>query len=357
MSYGGGFARPRIVVGEATLETALGELPDEEEFPDRTANPEELPLGLVMPSIEPAEGPLHAQEERAEKWRRRLTLEPPRARAYMPRRVGQNATLLGWVLPQRLAEGIPLISDTEEDFGVVKRLLSEHYAAFQGIFDDDEVDDTDPTQKDFLFGAILRELGVVARHDVLFATIGLFLEVVSSKKRWFSFPVRLPLAIYERLLAAPAVRVADAYAALNGAVHHLIQYLCFTRGGDGELLTARANVPRLIETSRLMLARLDAGPPAAGASPGPLVASERVGDRGVLHRTSRDRAAWLARIFHSPLTPRGFRWVRVLGSVAACVIAGALILRSVREAIAYHPAYLQHMSSELARPSEGENTR
>src|SRR5207249_2666527 len=48
--YGGGFARPRILVGEKPREIALGELPDEEEFPDRTVNPEELPAGIVAPS-------------------------------------------------------------------------------------------------------------------------------------------------------------------------------------------------------------------------------------------------------------------------------------------------------------------
>jgi hypothetical protein len=53
MSYGGGFARPRILVGESAREAALGGLPEETEFPDRTVNPEELPFGMVLPSGEP----------------------------------------------------------------------------------------------------------------------------------------------------------------------------------------------------------------------------------------------------------------------------------------------------------------
>src|SRR5262249_15031200 len=159
-------------------------------------------------------------------------------------------------------KGIPLISDTEEDFGVVKRLLSEHYGAFEALHGD-EVDDTDPTQKDFLFGALLREMGIVARHDVLFSTVALFFEVASAGLGWCSRLVRLPVTIYENLLAGPAAKVADAYAALNGALHPLIQYLCFVRGADERLLTARADVPRLMQTSVVMIAQLDRKPPTA----------------------------------------------------------------------------------------------
>jgi hypothetical protein len=334
--YGGGFARPRVAVGQKPLETALGELPDEEEFPDRSANPEELPFGLLVPSATPAGDPA-----RAEPWRHRLTLEPPRPRAPMPRLLGENATLLGWVLPQPSERGIPLISDTEEDFGVVKRLLSEHYGAFEALHGD-EVDDTDPTQKDFLFGALLREMGIVARHDVLFATIGLFVEVLSAGRGWASPIVRLPVAIYENLLAGPAAKVADAYAALNGALHPLIQYLGFERGVDERMLTARADVPRLMHTSRLMSAQLDRKPPTAA-------------ERSILRTTPRDRAAWLARFFYEPLGPPGFRWARALGGAVFAAALASLVVRQVSEAIAYHPTYVTRMKS-MTTPAapEGE---
>jgi hypothetical protein len=346
VSYGGGFARPRIVAGEGVLTAALGELPDEEEVPDRTINPEDFTVGAFAPALESEDG---AHEQRAEEWRRRLTLAPPRARAYMPRLLGQNATLLGWVLPQPIEEGIPLISDTEEDFGVVKRLLSEHYAAFQGI-NDDEVDDTDPTQKDFLFGALLREVGVATRRDSILATLSLTLDVATSKKSWLARLVRLPLTLYDRTLSAPATRVADAYAALNGAFHYLVQYLCLARGVGEELLTARANVPRLVDTSRRMLAQLDG--------------REQAGDaRELLGSTSRDRAAWLARIFQGPHAPRRFHWMRLLGGIAVAAALGLLLFRSVSSAIAYHPTYVQRMSAQSSPPSpdspatEGEKTR
>ena len=51
---------------------------------------------------------------------------------------------------------VPLISNTSEDYEVVKSLLTAHYSAFEKNFDEDDHDDTDPTQKDYLFGAILR---------------------------------------------------------------------------------------------------------------------------------------------------------------------------------------------------------
>jgi hypothetical protein len=333
--YGGGFARPRIAVGQKAFETALGELPDEEEFPDRSANPEELPIGLLVPSPTP-----EVEPERAEPWRHRLTLAPPRPRAPMPRLLGENATLLGWVLPQPSEKGIPLISDTEEDFGVVKRLLSEHYGAFEALHGD-EVDDTDPTQKDFLFGALLHEMGVVARHDVLFATFGLFVEVVSARRGWLSPLVRLPVTVYEHLLAGAAVKVADAYAALNGALHPLIQYLCFLRGVDERLLTARADVPRLMQTSAVMIAQLERKASTAA-------------ERSILRTTPRDRAAWLARLFYEPLGPPGFRWARALGGAVFAAALASVAVRQVSDAIAYHPTYVARMKSLTTPATEGE---
>jgi hypothetical protein len=245
------------------------------------------------------------------------------------------------VLAQPTEKGIPLISDTEEDFGVVKRLLSEHYGLFASTYDGDEVDDTDPTQKDFLFGALLREMGIVARHDVLFATIGLFVQVASAGK-WFLSPVlRLPVTLYENLLAAPGAKVADAYAALNGAMHHLIQYLGFLRGADEKLLTARADAPRLMQTSREMIARMERKAPAAG-------------EHAVLRATPRDRAEWLARIFYEPLAPPRVRWARVVGGVAFAAVLGVLLVRQVNDAIAYHPTYAARMKSIATAITQGE---
>ena len=339
LSYGGGFAHPRVVVGEKPLEAALGELPDEEELPDQTVNAEELPVGIVFPTGEPDDD---AALERAERLRTTLGRTPPKKRAYMPRILGEAATLLGWVAPRARDEGLPLISETEEDFGVVKRLLSEHYAAFMGG-DDDEVDDTDPSQRDFLFGALLREAGVVARRDVYFSTLAWSLEVASIRAplRALGQLVRLPLSFYERFLSIPAAKVADAYAALNTGLYPLVQYLCFLRGTHEALLTARADLPHLIETSRVMLTRLEREPPLPS-------------EKDAFRATPRDRAIWLTHVFQGRLVKGRVFWGRVAGATLAALLVGAFAVRSVAEAIAYHPTYERRMKAQAAKSTQGE---
>ncbi len=354
VSYGGGFARPRIVVGEKPLEAALGELPDDEELEERKVNPEELPFGLVVP-FRRANDDL-AELARSERLRTDVTRRPARGRAPVPRLLGENVTLLGWLMPQAKSEGsgggLPLIANTEEDFGVVKRLLAEHYSAFQGALDDDEVDDSDPTQKDFLFGPLLLELGVIARHDTLVATFRLCLEAMWPGNGIFSRLFRLPIALYDRLLASPGQRVADAYAALNSALHPLIQYLCFMGGADTRLFTARANLPMLVATSRGMVAELEAVSPTV-ASESPVLANARARARD----EARDRVEWVARNFHGSISPTRVRWLRALGSVmiaaAVCIALG----RQVSDAIAYHPSYVDRMKSQRTVPSEGDSSR
>jgi hypothetical protein len=350
IAYGGGFAAPRIVVGEKPLEAALGELPDEEEQPDRTVNAEELPAGLLAPTRAP-EGD-QAQLARAEAVRHAFAIAPPRRRAHVPRLLGESATRLGWLLPQaaqteqQADKGIPLISDTEEDFGVVKRLLSEHYAAFEGDLDD-EVDDTDPTQKDFLFGALLREIGVIARHDVYFSTIRHSLEVARLRGSWLSYVTRVPLALFERFLSVPAARVADAYAALNTGLHYLVQYLCFVRGTNEKLLTARANLPRLLGASRAMLIHLERGEPSAE-------------ERDAFRATPYDRVLWLTSVFHGRRAPRQLRWGRVVVATVVLAASATLAVRSVVDSVRYHPIYVERIArlkAQAAKSAEGDNVR
>jgi hypothetical protein len=288
-----------------------------------------------------------AQLADADQWRRGLTLARPRPRAYQPRVLGENATLLGRVMPDTGDQGLPLISDTEDDFGVVRRLLTEHYAAFEGYVDGDEVDDTDPTQRDFLFGALLREIGVATRQDNLFSTLLLSVEVVSARVPWLGrFVIRPPLALYQRFLSAPAARIGDAYVALQTGFHHLVQYLCFVRGADESLLTARANEPRLVKASHDLLTRLDEEEPTAE-------------ERQLFRATPRYRTAWLVRFFHESTSPvaRSARWARALLVVAIVASTGFLVVRSVRSAISYHPTYVARIQAQAARFAQGDKAR
>jgi hypothetical protein len=222
-------------------------------------------------------------------------------------------------------------------------LLTEHYGIFAGGLDDDEVDDTDPTQKDFLFGALLREMGTIARHDTLLNTLRLGAEVAASRVKWFyRLAVRPPIALYERFLSGPAAKVGDAYVALNGGFHHLVQYLCFLRNSDETLLTARANVPRLVETSHEMRARLERD-------------EETALERHTFRATPRYRVVWLTRLFHAPLAPRSFRLMRALATVGLTAVVAVVLVRFVSSAIAYHPAYVARMKSQAARSTSGEH--
>jgi hypothetical protein len=338
ISYGGGFARPRVLVGEQAREATFGGLPEENEFPERTINPEELPYGFMVPIAMTQ----HEPQARAEQKRRELTLAPSRARAVVPRVIGESATLLGWVLPQPGGDGVPLIANTVEDFEVVKRLLTSHYAAFERNMDDDDVDDTDPTQKDFLFGALIREMGALARHDSLLATLWYSIALAASQiSRVDRILTRPPIVVYERFLSAPAARVADAHVALNQGLHHLIQYLAFIKGEDEAQLTARADMPKLIATSHELLKHIE---------------RDRSGreERLLLGATPRNRVLWLSRFFHAPLASRSTRLGRLLGLAVALLVVGVALAVLARDAINYHPRYLSQMQEQAEAPPTKE---
>jgi hypothetical protein len=329
VSYGGGFSRPRILVGEEVRDAALGQLPDETELPERTVNPEELPFGFLTPSAGARRDVLsHAEQRRHE-----LTLAPARPRAVQPRVLGESATLLGWVMPQPAGDGVPLIANDNQELEVVRRLLTAHYAAFERNLDDEEIDDTDPTQKDFLFGALLRELGRLQSHDTFLVTLRLALagQKASFPRRWL---LAATVGVYDRFFSGPAARVADAEAALGQGLHHLIQYLWFLRSGANPLLTTRANAPRLIQTSKDLLeqtARWD-------------VPSERQR----LAATPRNRLLWLSRLFHAPLAGRADNPLRMAVALLLLLVAGGALFFAVRDAIDYHPFYVERM-----RPAQG----
>src|SRR5678809_704480 len=99
---------------------------------------------------------------------------------------------------------VPLISDSPQDLAIVRELLSEHYPWFAPD-PDEEYDATDPTDKDLLFGAPVHELGAVRRDETQLTTLRL------------AFGRRIA-GITSRVRA----RLADSYAALNFARHHLI---------------------------------------------------------------------------------------------------------------------------------------
>jgi hypothetical protein len=105
VSYGGGFARPRVAVGSTARIFALGELPDEREAPERQVNPEELAAGVIVPAQ--GDGRDAARAKLTATRRRALTGAAPRRSIPKPKLIGEHLTLLGWVLPQPPTTGSP----------------------------------------------------------------------------------------------------------------------------------------------------------------------------------------------------------------------------------------------------------
>jgi hypothetical protein len=239
---------------------------------------------------------------------------------------------------------VPLIANGTEELDLVWNLLTAHYAAFQRDFDGDEVDDTDPTQKDFLFGALLREMGRQASHDTFLSTLRLAFGLVGPKasgfRRWL---VAATIGVYDRFLSGPAARVADAEVALNQGLHHLIQYLSFVRGGADAWLTVRANVPHLIRTSKDLLEHLDR-------------AAIPTVERQALAATPRNRLLWLSGLFHAPLGRRADRGLRVAVALLLAVVAGGGLLFALRDAIDYHPIYVERMQPDRAPMTQGASS-
>jgi hypothetical protein len=303
--YGGGFARPRVLVGLTPRTVALGELPDERDAPERNVNPDELPFGVVLPGQPERRRPVRARQ---------------RPFAPKPQLVGEHVTLLGWAMPQPFGTEVSL-----DTYIAAQAEVKNQYAAFEKRIDDEEVDDTDPTHKDFLFGALLRELGAVSRGDCLLATLRHSLSLALPHASWL--PRNLMRAsrwIWIKVLAGPGEVVADAYAALHDGLHPLIQFLDLMQGGT-PALTTRANEPRLIAVSTEIFDRLEReGKPA-----------------------HRERLVWLSRFFYAPLGARLGR--RLAGVAIALAVTTLLSFGAVRAALRYHPIYSARMEATNGR--------
>jgi hypothetical protein len=236
-------------------------------------------------------------------------------------------------LPSARDEAVPLIANTQDDYEVIHSMLTEHYAAFLTDDDDGEHDDTDPTQKDFLFGAMLRELGAIRRHESRWATFALALgECLPGGLA----PFGQALAPYRRWASLPAAFVADAYAALGSGADHLVQYLHHARTGDESHLTARADATLLASTTRDILEAT-----AAEQPPGE--------DRQALLATPRRRLMSLSPFFDRPGPRLHARWMRRAASLGAAAVVAALLGRAVVAAVAYHPQYMERIRMQEQR--------
>ncbi len=226
VSYGGGLAPARIVIKESLLERALHPLVDEPLFDGGDDGMEALDLGDPRGVLLPVDD--DAPKKR--RWHRTGPQRPAARRRLARPLLGQNETLLGYLVPQPAGESVPLVIDDPDEYSVLRELLTAHYAAFDRGLYGEEADDTDPTQKDFLFGALLREVGGVLRQDTLLFTLTRSLAIrMFSAPAWMRAVHGLIAAGYDRFLARGPAIVADGYVALNRGLDHLIQYLFLVR--------------------------------------------------------------------------------------------------------------------------------
>lgn len=314
--YGGGLTPTRIVIDRALLELALAPYGRPHDYPMprvSTLHWTHWNAGLVMPTEAGEKLATREQRKPAETTEEgeheRIALgEPPTMSgviepvAFDPRtsyRPGEDPLWLDW--------------DPGEEF-----------------------DGTDAGDKDFLFGILVHALGMIDRHEDRGATLAL------ARSRWFggSRVARLlaMLAAPARDLAAwRATRLADTHAALEGAGHHLVQYLAYQLWHREDLMTPRAFVPELERTSRAIYAALDRDPDLATR------------EATALHHARRRLASLRSLVTGAP--PK--RSARQRLAVAFAVLAGVgVVAVLVVQAVLYHSVYEQRMS-RAERPSDG----
>jgi hypothetical protein len=308
VAYGGGTTSVRIVIERELLVLALGPLL-EDKGDDKPALWPDWTIARVAPN--PSGRPISVTPSPHDfRGRKRRTIYPGTQR----KPLGQAATLLGYATPAP-GQLVPLISDSPQDLAIVRELLSEHYPWFAPD-PDEEYDATDPTDKDLLFGALVHELGAVRRDETQLTTLRL------------AFGRRIA-GITSRVRA----RLADSYAALNFARHHLIQYLYYRWTKNADALTARAKPAQLHEVSTRILREAATGKPP---------------------RAIRARLAWLSQLFAEPIVDR--RGVLATRVAAAVVIAALLVAGgfAVKRSIDYHPTYVERMQKGAV---DGERQR
>jgi len=294
VSYGGGATHARIVIARPLIELALGALEE--------VRPEDVPAtwpDWAAATVVPTEAAVpRAAPPVGHRGRK------PRRVAYAAARkpLGQAATLLGYVVASP-GERVPLISDNPQDLAVVRELLSEHYP-WNAPDPDDEFDPTDATDKDLPFGALVRELGVIQRHECEWATV-----VLALGRRAAGLGSRA------------GARLADAYTVLNFARDHLVQYLYYLWAGPTELATARARGDQLHAVSAQILERIRVG------------AVTRA-------RPLRRRLVWISGFFVAPIVEPLAPWARRL--VATLAVAGVIAAGGalVRRSLDYHRVYV-----------------
>ncbi|HUH00760.1 MAG TPA: hypothetical protein VML75_02120 [Kofleriaceae bacterium] len=318
VTYGGGVTPARIVVPQKMLEMALAPYGRPHDYAAPRVSKlhwTEWNAGLVVPVELDAVIPTREQRQpRAEDIAEETEHQP----------LGEPPTVAGYVEPDDL--------DKRNDYRPEEDPLWLDWDAGE------EYDGTDASDKDFLFGAVVREIGAIQRRDDQLLTVGLALRgwAAARSSRLLRLVTRFERT-REIVLARYPTLVADEYAALNFARHHLIQYLAWQEWHREDQLSARAYAPELERHTADILATVDAEMRRAESTPGtrpsPVVA----------------RLAWLSELVRAPVRNRREILVRRIATATiglAC--AGALGI-GVAQAIGYRDTYVERMEQERQR--------
>jgi len=324
LTYGGVFIRPRVVIPLKLLEYAIGE-PEiaPQKKPDRTPLAANESLGLVLPKHLNNGITAKTSEKQIEKRinRSKFYITPKHAMLYVrsDSRPPMEATagVWGYVRPQRGDDdSVPLISDSLQDLKTVEALLTKHHVNFARIQFDEEYDDTDPTDLDFLFGPLLREIGRIHRREHFFLS-------------WWHL-VHWIFDFHENHFSKHPAFVADAYVVLNHGRHHLAQHIYYSLNGETDLLTQRGNPQRLLRISKEIFSKFQRISPS----------------KEDLHRnraTPLNRMIWLSRFFSVGAPDYPYRKGKPIVSALMGLLALLVLGFELTKAYEYRPVYKQRM--------------
>lgn len=181
----------------------------------------------------------------------------------------------------------------------------------------EEFDGTDAGDKDFLFGVLALAMGAIQRHEDS--------PLKTWARRW-----RGVGGFVRRFFAARTAMLADVHAVLAGARHHVAQYHAWRLWRRPGLITSRAYVPELEETSYIIGRTL-----------------ERDSDAG----DGRDAALLRQRIAHlrpfiEPDRARKRTRKQKLVLSFAMLAGAALVALLAVQAVLYHSTYEQRLDQQ-----------
>lgn len=318
--YGGGFTHSRIVINPELLEFALAPYDRPHDYAEEREHKllwNEWTSGLVIPIDK--QSPVASKDDRTP----RQELDVAELE-HQP--LGQAPTLAGFVEPAAIDERLeyrPAEDPTWLDWDP-----------------GEEHDGTDPNDRDFLFGALMRELGLVERRDDHMLTLALafsaWLRARSDRvrrvwQRWAVRPYTLVVARYPALLA-------DAYAALNHGRNHLVQYLAWRVWRNDDQLTARAYPPVLERQTEEIFGHLRNESKRRESQPA-------IHARAAGADLDRRRLVWMTWFTHDRLLTRRAVIARRLSYAVVGVALLIGVALGIKRAIDYHPTYVDRMEA------------